>query len=91
MLRINNVAPSSVRATDLVSCLAGDEFTVILEDLNDTPEAALVARKIVDFATPIDLGTATWQVSTSIGVAFTRGAPVGTDNQSPDRYRLVSC
>ena len=65
---------ASVRATDIVSRLAGDEFTIVLEGLNDAAEAALVAGKIIDaFETPVDLGTTHYRMSTSIGIAFTRG------------------
>ena len=63
----------SVRTTDVVSRLAGDEFTIILEGLHESCEAGLVAEKIVDaFMEPVQVEGKAWQVSTSIGVAFVR-------------------
>jgi diguanylate cyclase (GGDEF)-like protein/PAS domain S-box-containing protein len=68
---------ASVRTTDIVSRLAGDEFTVVLEGLNDAQEAAFVARKIVDaFREPVRLEGASRQVSTSIGVAFVKARQI---------------
>ncbi|WP_449406287.1 diguanylate cyclase domain-containing protein [Massilia phosphatilytica] len=65
---------ASVRTTDIVSRLAGDEFTVVLEGLENAKEAALVAGKIISaFAEPVQLDRGTWAVSTSIGVTFVKG------------------
>jgi diguanylate cyclase (GGDEF)-like protein/PAS domain S-box-containing protein len=62
---------ASVRSTDIVSRLAGDEFTIVLEGLNDVNEAALVAGKIVDaFKIPVQVDQTALRVSTSIGIAF---------------------
>ena len=66
---------ASVRFTDTVSRLAGDEFTVILEGIKSADEAALVARKILDaFAAPFTLEQGERRVSTSIGVAYAEDA-----------------
>ncbi|MES2100405.1 MAG: diguanylate cyclase [Pseudomonadota bacterium] len=64
----------TVRATDTVARLAGDEFVIILDALRGAAEAELVARKILqavrdDFL--IDGGTR--RVTTSIGVALFEG------------------
>ncbi len=67
----------SVRVTDTVCRLAGDEFTVILEGLKSAGEAALVAQKIVaTFDIPFELATGARRVSTSIGVAYADKFPV---------------
>jgi diguanylate cyclase (GGDEF)-like protein len=64
---------SSVRTTDIVSRLAGDEFTVVLENLTDAKDATLVASKIVSaFHAPVSVGQTSWAVSASVGIAFTR-------------------
>jgi diguanylate cyclase (GGDEF)-like protein/PAS domain S-box-containing protein len=61
---------ASVRSTDLVARLAGDEFVVILEGLRDANEAHLVARKILQsMVPPVELAAGSSQVTTSIGIA----------------------
>lgn len=63
---------TSVRTTDIVSRLAGDEFTIVLEGLHDAQEALLVAAKIVKaFQIPMQVNQTSRNVSTSIGIAFT--------------------
>jgi diguanylate cyclase (GGDEF)-like protein/PAS domain S-box-containing protein len=65
---------ASVRATDIVSRLAGDEFTIVLEGLNDAQEAALVAGKVIEaMREKVAIQDRTWQVSASIGVAYVHG------------------
>jgi len=66
---------SSVRETDAVARLAGDEFTVILEGLAHPAEhASLVARKLIaELAAPVVLGGRELTLAASIGVAVTGG------------------
>jgi len=61
----------AVRRTDSVFRLAGDEFTVLLEDMADgLTDARRVGRKLIEaLAEPVVLGEATAQVGASIGVA----------------------
>jgi diguanylate cyclase (GGDEF)-like protein/PAS domain S-box-containing protein len=60
-----------VRATDTVARLAGDEFVIVLEGLNDSAEAQLVARKIGQALGPaFGEAAAGLTLSSSIGVAF---------------------
>jgi diguanylate cyclase (GGDEF)-like protein/PAS domain S-box-containing protein len=62
---------ASVRETDTVARLAGDEFVLILEDLHAEAEAEAVARKILDaIGQPFSVSGQTLRVSTSIGIAF---------------------
>lgn len=70
----------AVRATDAVCRLAGDEFTVILEGLQQPEEATLVAHKIErTMDEPIAVQDGVVQTSTSIGVAvFDGGAGTGS-------------
>ncbi len=59
-----------VRLTDVVCRLGGDEFTVILEELDDPEDAALSARKIINaFREPFRIEGAEIVVTTSIGIA----------------------
>lgn len=57
----------SVRASDVVARLAGDEFVAVLEGLNSPDEAARVAAKIIEAVAHQPL--AGLSVTTSIGVA----------------------
>jgi len=65
---------STVRVTDIVARLAGDEFVIIVEGVDSADEAEQVARKIVlagrsDFA----VGGRVQKVTISIGVALFEG------------------
>jgi diguanylate cyclase (GGDEF)-like protein/PAS domain S-box-containing protein len=61
---------STVRLSDTVARLAGDEFTIILENLRDPQDAAVVAGKLVAaLGEPVVLGGAARKVTASIGVA----------------------
>ncbi len=60
----------AVRATDTVCRLAGDEFTIILEGVQQHADAAHVADKILlAFAAPMQIGPEVQHISTSIGIA----------------------
>jgi diguanylate cyclase (GGDEF)-like protein len=72
---------ASVRKTDTVARLAGDEFTIILEKLAD-PEAdtRAVADKIVAaMHHPFELADGGVSVTTSIGIAIHAGAGANVD------------
>jgi diguanylate cyclase (GGDEF)-like protein len=61
----------AVRGTDLVSRLAGDEFTVLLGDVADEADVELVARKILAaMQAPFALDAVVLQVGTSTGAAL---------------------
>lgn len=76
----------SIRETDTAARLAGDEFTVILEYLQDgQSDAIMVAEKILaSVRRPFVLGAATVDVSSSIGVALYEPA------LHPDQDALVA-
>lgn len=59
------------RQGDTVARLAGDEFTVILEDIADFRDAAVVSQKILhQLAEPFHLNGHRLQVTTSIGISL---------------------
>ncbi len=64
---------STVRQTDTVARLAGDEFTIILEGLGGVHDAKAVAGKLVaTLSEPIALAGRCFQVTASIGIAMAR-------------------
>jgi diguanylate cyclase (GGDEF)-like protein len=68
---------ASVRSTDLVARLAGDEFTVLLHDVRSGADVERVARKILDaIAEPFALAGRTLKVGTTIGIGLASGGSV---------------
>ncbi|MDR6537039.1 PAS domain-containing protein [Variovorax soli] len=63
---------AAVRSTDIVARLAGDEFVIVLENLDGQEEAATVAGKIVACvgAPAFRIDGRQLEITTSIGVAF---------------------
>jgi diguanylate cyclase (GGDEF)-like protein/PAS domain S-box-containing protein len=69
---------------DTLSRLGGDEFGVLMDDLNETPEAAELAARILEvLSTPFDLGAHEVFASASIGIA--KGLP--THSGAEDLFR----
>jgi diguanylate cyclase (GGDEF)-like protein/PAS domain S-box-containing protein len=65
---------ASVRATDLVARLAGDEFVIVLEGIHTREECRFVARKIIAAMRPeFRAGDQAVKVTTSIGIALGHG------------------
>jgi diguanylate cyclase (GGDEF)-like protein len=74
---------ASVRGSDLVSRLAGDEFTVLLNDVAGEADVELVTRKILAaMRLPFELEAVILQVGTSIGAAL-------ADQPDPAPARLL--
>jgi diguanylate cyclase (GGDEF)-like protein/PAS domain S-box-containing protein len=64
----------NLRATDTVARLSGDEFVIILEDLKNDQEAAMVAVKLIDaIRQPFMAGGGPLAVTTSVGIALYGG------------------
>ena len=62
---------ASVRTTDTVARLAGDEFAIILEGLHERSEVQAIAQKIVDHVRlPMRVADRELCISASVGIAF---------------------
>jgi diguanylate cyclase (GGDEF)-like protein/PAS domain S-box-containing protein len=62
---------ASVRETDTVARLAGDEFVVILENLHTPAEPQFIARKVLAAINrPFEVAGTKLDVTTSIGIAY---------------------
>ena len=60
----------TVREIDVVARFGGDEFAVMLDNLNGAPDAAMVAQKLLDsMARPFHIGDREFRVSASIGIS----------------------
>ncbi len=64
----------TLRDSDTVSRIGGDEFNILLPDLQSREEAGMIARKILDaFNTPIRLGNHEITIGFSIGISLFPG------------------
>jgi len=71
---ISGMLQGSVREGDLVARMGGDEFAVILYDIDDANGMASVAQKILSKVDkPIDIQGTKLSVSASIGIAYYDG------------------
>ena len=62
---------NTVRMDDAVARNGGDEFTVLVEDIDDPADAALVAEKVIDaFLKPFEFRGVEYYISTSIGISI---------------------
>jgi diguanylate cyclase (GGDEF)-like protein len=78
-----------VRKSDTVARLAGDEFTVILEELHDRADAEKVAAGILKAVNmPLRLAEQEIQITSSIGIALYEGESVGS-NELLDRADIA--
>jgi diguanylate cyclase (GGDEF)-like protein len=70
LCEIANRLSDSVRKTDTVARIGGDEFIVLLPDLQDPQDAELVAAKILAaISAPVDIGMTSISITASIGVS----------------------
>jgi diguanylate cyclase (GGDEF)-like protein/PAS domain S-box-containing protein len=62
---------ATLRASDVVARLSGDEFVVLLQEVVDADEAGEVARKILSaIAEPVAIGARQCDVTGSIGISM---------------------
>ena len=71
LLQITERCRSTIRDTDTLARLSGDEFVIVLQEVDGAHDAALIARKILDeVALPCQLGEHRITVTASIGIAL---------------------
>ena len=64
---------SCIRSVDTVARFGGDEFVILLDNLDDLPEATQVAERIqTALRSPIILEDKSLYISTSIGIVFSK-------------------
>jgi diguanylate cyclase (GGDEF)-like protein len=69
-----------VRAPDVVARLSGDEFAILIENVEGAESACRVAERILDcFEAPVRIGDRDLQLSASIGVAISHARHQATD------------
>ncbi|MBI5499225.1 MAG: EAL domain-containing protein [Deltaproteobacteria bacterium] len=61
---------AALRASDTVSRLGGDEFTVLLPDVAAADAAGIARKIIVAVRAPLAMGDPSIQISTSVGIAM---------------------
>ncbi len=62
---------AAIRKEDTLARLGGDEFTIIMEELSNAQDSSLLAQKILEILQqPIEIGTHTLYVSSSIGISL---------------------
>ncbi|KAA0597739.1 diguanylate cyclase (GGDEF)-like protein/PAS domain S-box-containing protein [Azospirillum lipoferum] len=78
---------ASVRAADLVGRIGTDDFAVVLEEINDADEAAIIAGRILDaFDAPVTLPGCEHYVRPAVGIAVyptDLGGEGATDGDDP--------
>ncbi|CAM5401836.1 EAL domain-containing protein [Thauera mechernichensis] len=71
LLQITERCRSTIRDTDTLARLSGDEFVIVLQEVDGAHDAAIIARKILDeVALPCQLGEHRITVTASIGIAL---------------------
>ncbi len=80
LISVGRRISTCIRAADTVARLAGDEFTVLLEDLNEDQEAARVAERILEVLQPsFRLRGREVNVTASIGIACSASSETNPD------------
>ena len=66
-----------IRETDIASRFGGDEFVILLSNIDEREKVEQVANKVLEeFSTPISVGDLEFYISVSIGIAISRHSQV---------------
>ncbi|RLA81164.1 MAG: hypothetical protein DRG78_09650, partial [Epsilonproteobacteria bacterium] len=69
--QVSNRIKSSLREKDTLSRLGGDEFTIIVEDIQNHKELSFIAQKIINsLEKPLEIQNNALYISTSIGISI---------------------
>jgi diguanylate cyclase (GGDEF)-like protein/PAS domain S-box-containing protein len=67
---VGNRLRGRLRKSDTVARIGGDEFMLLLPEINQKEDAEVIAKKIIDsFQRPFILGNSNMKITTSIGIA----------------------
>jgi diguanylate cyclase (GGDEF)-like protein len=71
LVEVANRLRSSVRESDVVARLGGDEFVIVLSEIFDSDQIAMVARKVLSgLVSPLNLAGHDCRTTGSIGIAI---------------------
>jgi diguanylate cyclase (GGDEF)-like protein len=71
IIAISRILQECTRNVDTVARLSGDEFSILLDDLEDLQDAVKIAQRLLDkLSAPIDLTERTVFTGASIGIVF---------------------
>jgi diguanylate cyclase (GGDEF)-like protein len=74
-----------MRPIDTLARLAGDEFVILCEDLNERAEAEMIAARVIStLGKPISLSIGNVQATASVGIAFADRATIVSDDLLQD-------
>lgn len=88
LVRVARRLESNVRGEDTVARFGGDEFAVLLEELEDREEATRTAERLIrSFHEPMQVEGDDFRLRTSVGVAL--WLPDDEDGEPADPKRLI--
>ncbi len=71
LIAVGQRLTQALRKTDCVARNGGDEFTILLTNINTKSQLQLIIEQVFQcFETPFDLGKSSWHVQTSIGATL---------------------
>ena len=70
LIQVTQRLNSVVRDSDLLARIGGDEFVIVVNDMESEEKAALLVKRIFNvLMQPFDLGAIEWKITCSIGIA----------------------
>jgi len=92
LIQVSRRLKACLRTTDTIARLAGDEFTILLEDLSDERESLRVVERLQkELERPCKLGTRDILVTASIGVTSSNPAYERAEEMLRDADAAMYC